>query len=207
MGYNWAGFDVVGVDIHPQPEYPFEFHQADALSFNLEDFDAIHASPPCQAYSTLRHLGGQKPHADLVDATRARLIASGVPYIIENVPGAPLINPVTLCGQYFGLKVRRHRLFETSFHVEQPKCDRSHKPRPIAVYGDHPQKSSTRINRAPTLKVGQRAMGIDWMSWTPLTQAIPPAYSHYLGRYLKRHLRERFLRLYGLLTPIASRAW
>ena len=122
MGYSWAGFDVVGVDVNPQPNYPFEFHQADALAYPLDGFDAIHASPPCQAYSRLRRMRPGKYYPDLVEATRARLVAADRPYAIENVPGAPLLSPLLLCGEYFGLgamcdggwrPLRRHRLFET----------------------------------------------------------------------------------------------
>src|SRR5574337_20985 len=112
MGYHRAGFDVVGVDINPQQRYPFEFHQADAMTFDLSGFDAIHASPPCQAYTVLGGREDLSHYPDLVDAVRERLQASGKPWIIENVPGAPLRDPITLCGAMFGLRRYRHRLFE-----------------------------------------------------------------------------------------------
>ena len=122
MGYYRAGFDVVGVDIDPQPRYPFEFHQADALAFLVEhghEFDAIHASPPCQKYSLAaqqwRSSGQEYP--DLVEDTRSALIMAGRPYVIENVPGAPLIDPIVLNGAFFGMNLRRTRWFETSFAI------------------------------------------------------------------------------------------
>ena len=126
-GYHDAGFEVVGVDQVPQPNYPYEFHQADAMTFPLDGFDAIHASPPCQAHSTIAKQQrvlrpGAYEHPDLVDATRQRLIEAGVPWVIENVPGAPLANAIQLCGSSFGLNVRRHRLFECSFPIMGVPC-------------------------------------------------------------------------------------
>jgi DNA (cytosine-5)-methyltransferase 1 len=120
-GYERAGFEVVGVDIEPQPNYPFEFHQADALTFPRDGFDVIHASPPCQAFSALKHLTTRE-HPRLVEPARAMLRESGLPYVIENVVGAPLLSPVMLCGSGFGLDVQRHRLFETNFPVMSPGC-------------------------------------------------------------------------------------
>ena len=187
MGLHRAGFDVVGIDIEPHPEYPFTFIQGDALAppVRLSDFDLICASPPCQAYTTMQALntrGPKREHPKLVEPVRAMLKASGVPYCIENVPGAPLNDPFILCGSMFGLGVRRHRLFEASFPVLTPCCDHTG-PRSIAVYGDHPQQPGKgTVNRARTLDEGQGAMGIDWMAWRPLTQAIPPAYSEFIGR-------------------------
>jgi DNA (cytosine-5)-methyltransferase 1 len=110
MGYYRAGFDVVGVDIEPQPRYPFEFVQADALTFDLDGFDAYHASPPCQGFSAMKR-ATKVEHADLLTPTRARLLATGRPFVLENVEGAPLHEPWKLCGTQFGLKTRRHRLF------------------------------------------------------------------------------------------------
>lgn len=126
VGYHRAGFEVVGVDLHPQPDYPFEFWQADALTFDLTGFDAVHASPPCQLHTRAKHLrvaqGGESKALDLVEPTRARLRSLGVPYVIENVPGAPL-HGVTLCGSSFGLKVRRHRVFESNVYIPPLACD------------------------------------------------------------------------------------
>ena len=191
VGYHRAGFDVVGVDIKPQPHYPFEFHQADALTFPLDGFDAIHASPPCQAYTSMRRLGKNagRDAPELVEPTRARLIVSGRPWVMENVVGSPLLNPLRLCGSSFGLGVRRHRLFESSGLIFGLPCRHDLQPEPVAVYGDHPQQpgdKTYRVRRARTLAEGQAAMGIDWMPWRPLTQAVPPAYTEWIGARLLR---------------------
>jgi DNA (cytosine-5)-methyltransferase 1 len=122
VGYHRAGFEVVGVDLHPQPHYPFEFHQADAMTYPLDGFDAIHASPPCQAYSVANNIHGRADHPMLIPSVRERLLATGLPYVIENVPRGPLINPVTLCGLTFGLNVKRHRLFESNVFMLSPPC-------------------------------------------------------------------------------------
>ncbi len=120
MGYWLAGFDVVGVDIEPQSRYPFRFIQADALTFPLSGFDLIHASPICKSYSATAVLNDAS-HPRQIEAVRERLAGSGVPYVIENVPGAPLRSPVMLCGAMFpGLRVYRHRLFEASFRIPAP---------------------------------------------------------------------------------------
>lgn len=181
MGYYRAGFtEIVGVDLHPQPNYPFTFVQDDALDFDLSGFDFIHASPPCQAYSSLKRLGKRSGDGafDLVAEVRDPLVESGIPYVIENVVGAPLLTPTVLCGSMFGLRVRRHRLFETSFPMLRPKCD--HSQPSIGVYGDHPQVSKG-MNRARTIEQAQEAMEIDWMPWGSLTQAIPPAFTQFIA--------------------------
>jgi DNA (cytosine-5)-methyltransferase 1 len=190
MGLHLAGFDVCGVDVEEQPEYPFTFARADVLTLTsayLSQFDLLWASPPCQQFTAYRRknrasIGHRAPN--LIPAVRALLRASGRPYIIENVPGAPLESPVTLCGSMFGLDVRRHRCFETSFPVEAPPC------RHELQHGDFPQ-ATNRANRRRTVEVGvwripldvqRRAMGIDWMSLSRLSQAIPPAYAEWLAR-------------------------
>lgn len=193
MGYSRAGFDeIVGVDNRPQKNYPFEFVQADALEYLAEhgdEFDLIHASPPCQAYVNFNFTNNkknQRPTWDSVPPTREILQSIGRPFIIENVPTSPLLNWVMLCGSSFGLMVRRHRRFEASMLFLTPPCVHNGPP-PIGVYGDHPQSpgdQKLRINRAKTLDEAQRAMGISWMSWKELTQAIPPAYTEYIGRAL-----------------------
>lgn len=196
MGYHLAGFEVVGVDINPQPHYPFEFHQADALTFPTCGFDAIHASPPCQAYSPSRmrnRRSAGKSHPDLIVATRERLSSTGLPYVIENVIGAPLLNPIRLCGSSFGLDVRRHRLFECSFPVDAPPCDHGWQtprfPTPdsrtglacvVPVYGQR--------NYAGDLDLRRRAMRIDWMTNSEIVLAIPPAYTKHVGMALRCHL-------------------
>ena len=188
-GYARAGVEVVGVDIRPQPNYPFEFHQADAMTFDLSGFDAIHASPPCQAFTRAKHLrdaqGGVTAALDLVDPTRQRLRVLGIPYVIENVPGAPLYG-VTLCGSSFGLKVRRHRVFESNIYIPQPPCDHKAQGRPVGVYhvlNDHvPQGGTT----ARDMDEANEAMGIDWMVWGELKESIPPAFTEYVGRHIRR---------------------
>lgn len=210
MGYARAGFEVVGVDVRPQPRYPFEFIQADCLGLDpawIATFDAIHASPPCQAHTAMKTMHNAKAHADLVEPTRALLIASGLPWIMENVVGAPLQNPTMLCGTMFGLGVedaelRRHRLFETSFAAFAPTCQHGsrdvigiygghirnrRRARTIGVYGEGCRDSRRKFDKGVpdfTTEQGREAMGIDWMTTAELSQAIPPAYTEYLGRQL-----------------------
>lgn len=214
MGLHKAGFDVVGVDIEPQPRYPFEFHQADALAYPLEGFDLIWASPPCQAHTAMKTMHNAKEHPDLIPATRERLMASGVPWIMENVVGAPLKNPIMLCGTMFGLgfddaDLRRHRMFETSFPIIlTPQCQhgaratigvygghiRNRKRRTIGVYGEGCRDSRRKSDRGVdefTVEHGREAMGIDWMTLAELCQAIPPAYSEYLARQALAHMAFR----------------
>src|SRR5262252_358856 len=135
MGYWRAGFDVTGVDVVPQPSYPFTFVQADALAYPLDGFDAVHASPPCQAYSVATGNARRGDHVDLYEPVRRRLEASGLPWVIENVIGAPYRQGVVLCGSMFGLRVRRHRNFEASFLMLAPACDHATQGRPLGVYG------------------------------------------------------------------------
>ena len=191
MGYYRAGFEVVGIDIMPQKNYPFEFHQADATTYPLDGFDVIHASPPCQAYCALRHLMPEKIYPDLIKAVRDWIFQGSAIYIIENVPKSPLINPIQLCGSSFGLKVRRHRLFESNVYLETLPCDHKKQGRPIDVSGT----GGRRINRRPddhggntnkprNIKEARGAMGIDWMTRYELSQAIPPAYTEYIGKQI-----------------------
>lgn len=195
MGYALAGFEVVGVDIAPQPKYPFEFHQADALEFLREhgnEFDAIHASPPCQAHSSTQRIRGNE-HPDLIEPTRDELKRNGVPWVIENVPGAPLLSPVVLCGSMFGLPLRRHRLFETSFPVPMPPlCDHSGPAITIIGHGVYDSRLGVRHKGAKSLgyQAARDAMNTPWMSWDKLSQAIPPAYTEWLGRELMGAVRR-----------------
>lgn len=186
------------MDVLPQPDYPFEFHQADALDYPLDGFDAVHASPPCQAHSDLKYAWNAHQHADLIPDIRERLTAWGGPWVIENVPGAPLKDPVTLCGCMFDLgtpeyRLERKRLFETSFPLEQPVCRCSSDLRPVVgVYGGKIRNrraiatgsQRSRVGTTLPLEIGQQAMGIWWMNRAGLSQAIPPAYSRLVGEAL-----------------------
>jgi len=195
-GYHAAGFDVVGVDIAPQPDYPFPFIQADALTVDLAGFDVIAASPPCQRWSTGTPPGRRDRHPDLIAPVRERLRAAlAMPdgpwaYVIENVPGAPLCDPVTVCGDSLRLGVRRHRLFESNLPLAGTPCWHDRPEPPVAVYGTYNQHSRARRRAgmpAPTTDTARAAMGIDWMPWPALTQAIPPAYTFWLGVQLLTH--------------------
>ena len=202
-GYADAGFEVVGIDIKKQKRYPYEFIQADCLEIlqdldYLRTFDVIAASPPCQTHSRTKHLrdaqGGTTTKVDLIPQTRAALIESGVPYVIENVPGAPLIKPVQFCGSSFGLKVRRHRLFESSIEITGSVCKHKEQGKPIGVYGamnDTAQGLDKTTGKyviggstAKTIEEAREAMGIDWMIWGELVEAIPPVYTHTIGKQL-----------------------
>lgn len=187
MGYHRAGFEVVGVDILPQPRYPFEFHQADALTFPLDGFDAYHASPPCQKFSVMKSLHNSRQHLDLIEPIRGRLWETQW-WVIENVPGAPLISPVTLCGSMFGLKsergyLRRHRLFETSFPLIPPAtCD--HRGLAIGVYGHGQAGFLGQRMRTAKAPEARQLMGMDWATRDGMSQAIPPAYTEFIGGVL-----------------------
>lgn len=212
VGYHRAGFEVVGVDIRPQPRYPFPFVEGDALDFlrclgagasacgyYLSDFAAIHASPPCQAYSVTRSINGRPDLPDLLPETRRLLIATGKPWVIENVPGAPMNFAALVCGLSLGLRVKRHRLFESSVWLFGTGCPATHGDNVIvfghealfadkswvSVYGGGAPAKPDGSRRA-SADVARIAMGIDWMTRDELSQAIPPAYTHYLGKQLMR---------------------
>jgi len=194
MGYHRAGFDVVGVDIKPQPHYPFEFHQADALTFPLDGFDAIHASPPCQAYSTMtKRWARSDEHPDLIGPVREHLEAIEAPFVIENVVGAPLYNATMLCGSMFGLgaegyQLRRHRLFEPHGFDIWPPAGCNHEGQALPVYG-HPGGSSKRDGlKFPGTSAWKAGMGIDWMTTPELTESIPPAFTEWIGARLIANL-------------------
>ena len=182
MGYHLAGFEVVGVDLHPQPHYPFEFRQADAMTFPLEGFDAVHASPPCQAFTSARVIHGNV-HADLLTPMRVRLSDGSAPWVIENVPGAPMRRDFVLCGSQFGeARLIRHRWFEASWPVELsllPRC--AHAKETISVFG-HGGHVYHGVDN------WREVMGIDWMTRDELAQAIPPAYTEFIGRQLMEQL-------------------
>lgn len=199
-GYASVGFEVVGVDIAPQPRYPFDFIKADALTFPLDGFDAVHASPPCQDWSATNQLGGDHETAWMLAATRDRLAASGLPWIVENVQGAPLAhqpdlfgaNGLTLCGCMFpstrGL-LYEARLFETSFSVPQP----SHVPHiwPQTKMGRPPRSGECMqvTGHFSDVREAQRRMGAPWMSGRGLAQAIVPAYTTFIGEQLLAQIK------------------
>lgn len=199
MGYHRAGFEVVGVDINPQPNYPFEFHQGDALAFLIErghEFDAIHASPPCQASTALtKGTNRGREYVQLIPETRRLLRTTGLPTVIENVQGSDLRRDLTLCGEMFGLGVIRHRYFEIDRASVLQPAHVSHRGRVrgwrhgtyydgpyVAVYGDGGGKGS--------VTEWQQAMGIDWTGdRKAIAEAIPPAYTAFIGTQLAAHLR------------------
>jgi DNA (cytosine-5)-methyltransferase 1 len=202
-GYHRAGFDVVGVDLKPQPRYPFEFIQADVLALDLDflrSFDAIHASPPCQRYSDLaKRNQNVETYPDLLAPTREKLLATGLPYVIENVDGAPLISPVVLCGTMFpGLRVLRHRGFESNVLLLAPP----HGRHPLVYTMDKRKNHFGQLNQDTAFVQvtgggncskanAADAMGIDWMTKEELNEAIPPAFTEHLGRQLLAHVQRR----------------
>ena len=197
VGYKKAGFDVVGVDIKRQPRYPFEFHQADAMTFPLTGFDAIHASPPCQLYSACwsMHSRRDREYPDLIDATRVRLKESGKPYIIENVKGSPLLSPARLTGIMFGLKMHRERWFETNFLFFTPMNPgyAGHKVGEdgyVCMVGGG-DSGRGRIPKDHRIKAAwQAASKIDWMTKREMSQAIPPAYTEWIGLQLINQIKS-----------------
>lgn len=215
MGYSRAGFEVVGVDIRPMPRYPFEFHQGDALEFIREhghEFDAIHASPPCQAFTQMaakyRGKGGiADSHPDLLTPTRALLKTFHQPWIIENVQGAKhhMQATVSLHGGMFGLGVHRPRLFESNVMLLAAKAP--HTLEPIGVYGTQPDgrrvgtrtrnNGNWRTARVPkksvmrsarSIEEAREAMGIPWMTWEEIREAVPPVYCEFLGKQLMTYI-------------------
>jgi DNA (cytosine-5)-methyltransferase 1 len=191
-GLHDAGFEVVGVDIRPQPRFPYKFILGNALDADMEGFDLAWASPPCQAHSVLKSVH-KVEHECFIERTRAKLIASGLPYIMENVVGSPLLSPVTLCGSMFNLNVRRHRLFESNILLTAPDCNHKAFPEPLSVTG-HFGKGSRKARKPHTLADAQRVMDIDWMDRNEIVQAIPPAYSEYLGRQIIKFLDSQIHR-------------
>jgi len=202
-GYRDAGFEVVGVDINPQPNFPYEFIQMDALKLDprfLREFDAIHASPPCQSYSVLaKRNGNAADWPRLIEPVRRMLRKTGLPFVIENVVGAPLDCPIMLCGTMFpSLRVIRHRLFEANFafltpsHRPHPKCHTRDKRK--SHYGKTCEwKDYVQVTGGGNCSVAaaQDAMGIDWMNKAELNEAIPPAYTQFIGRWLLREIEVR----------------
>lgn len=211
MGYHQAGFEVVGIDIKPQPHYPFAFIIGDALElmdillaggqlktdgrgffewYGLKDFAAFHASPPCQGYSRTKSLHQHLSYPDLLNDVRTRLLSMDKPWVMENVVGAPFQHWIMLCGTMFGLRTYRHRRFETSFLMMQPEHPK-HIER-VLNRGYDPNWTGffcvTGGGNAP-VAVMKKAIGIDWMTRAEFTQAIPPAYTEYIGKYLMEQIR------------------
>lgn len=219
MGYHRAGFDVYGVDIVDQPRYPFPFRRGDALItmhrllngapcrfidldgatkvLKLSDFEAIHASPPCQSRTTMsnRYPEARAKHPQLIAPTRELLTKTGLPYVIENVGGArgDLIDPLVLDGSMFGLGVNRPRLFESS--VPLARALRRPQPSVVGVYGKHhdgrrlwTRTDGTVLRAAASVDEGREAMGMPWASWHERTEAIPPAYTEFIGAQLLQAL-------------------
>jgi DNA (cytosine-5)-methyltransferase 1 len=210
MGLYRAGFDVVGVDMVHQPRYPAFFHhlqfvQADALSYPLEGFDFIWASPVCKRFSALRFYGTNRNRPletwpDQIAPMRARLEDSGALWCIENVKGAPLHTDKFLCGQMFGLPLIRHRLMETNFEWKPPKhkCAKKGCTKRKEVFtivgngGGANAKSESNRRQEWRLADGRRALGITWMVRAELSQAVPPAYAEYVGRCALKVLRSDY---------------
>jgi DNA (cytosine-5)-methyltransferase 1 len=212
-GYQRAGFYVVGVDHKPQPNYcGDEFRQCDALDFlralirdgNLtwDRFDVVHASPPCQAFTAYRRTGNVGEYPDLVVQTRELLGQTGLPWVIENVEGAPLRNPTMLCGSAFGLDVQRHRLFETSFPLMAPGCFHGRWRRDRFPGGRSKERTgSSRGLVRSTVEIGSwdipldvqcDAMGgVNWMSLEELSEAVPPSYTEFIGAALLAEIQTR----------------
>ncbi len=200
VGYARAGFTVVGVDIDPQPRYPMKFVRADALTLDLEwvaSFDVVHASPPCQSYSDLaKRNGNADAWPRLIEPVRDLLRATGKPYVIENVEGAPLLDPLILCGTMFDeLRVIRHRLFESNVELTAP----AHQKHPLVFthdkrkghYGKLDQNTAyVQVTGGGNCSIGnaRAALGIDWMTKNELNESIPPAYTEHVGRQIIRHL-------------------
>ena len=196
-GYARAGFDVTGIDLKHGRRYPFTYIRGNVMDYInnvdfLRLFDVIHASPPCQTFSVTKHLrnaqGKTSNKEDLIEPVRSALLASGLPYVLENVVGAPLICPVTLCGSAFGLKVRRHRLFESNVGLTATTCLHAQQGKPVGIYGSMRDEIPSGGTTAKTMDEANEAMGIDWMLWGELVEAIPPDYTEHIGKQIVNNL-------------------
>lgn len=193
MGYYLAGFEVVGVDNKLQPHYPFEFHQADALTCSLEDFDAYHAGPPCQKWcKAFNPVTGRGEWPDLINDIRKRFITMGKPYVIENVREAPLQATLMLCGTMFGLNVIRHRYFEIepSGLFSPFTCAHTKKAAPQGKAPIEDKEYHVVTGHFSGIASARKAMGIDWTIGRELAEATPPIYTKYIGAYLLRVLKD-----------------
>lgn len=198
MGYALAGFEVTGIDVKHGKRYPYTYIKGDVRDYLSQDylsnFDVIAASPPCQTFSATRHLrdaqGKSTSKVNMIPEVRAALLASCKPYIIENVPHAPLLDPVQVCGSAFGLKVRRHRLFESNLKLVGTHCDHKGQGRPVGIYGSMRDEIPGGGHTAKTMEQAHDAMGIHYMIWGELVEAIPPSYTKYLGLQVMESLHE-----------------
>lgn len=179
----WPDAEIVGVDIKLQPRYPFTFVLGDAMIYPLDGFDFIWASPPCQSYSlAMRHLA--RPQPKLIDGLRLRLVGN---WVIENVVGAPLMSPCVLCGTMFGLRIYRHRLFETSFPLVAP-CACNHERHALNPHGmGGRERIYAEFGRQEPEKLWGREMGVPWMNRHETREAIPPVYSEYIAKQYDCH--------------------
>ncbi len=203
MGISQAGFDVTGVDIEPQPEYPHRFELGNALDADLSGYDFVWASPPCQCFTKYKNRRPNlaEKYQDLIVATREKLTAWGGYWIMENVVGAPLVNPVTLCGSMFGRDIRRHRLFESNVALMQPECNHGIWTPNRFPGGRSRERGHARIPVRGTIEIGRwnipletqkAAMGMPWVTdLRKLSEAIPPVYAEYLARQIMRVLAGR----------------
>lgn len=194
MGYYRAGFRVVGVDIAPMPHYPFEFHQDDALEFCArygKGFDAIHASPPCQRYSKCTPMAYRGNHPDLIGATREALLATGRPFVIENVENARALleNPVKVCGTMFGLNIWRHRYFEMNPRPFILTNSCNHLDLPVLISGTTRRSPANGGRFEFTAQECRDAADLQWMTRAEMDEAIPPAYTEFIGKYLLEALQ------------------
>jgi len=195
-GYEQAGFDVTGVDITEQPRHKGKFIKSDAIEYlkaNYKKYDAVHASPPCQEYSmsSLQFRVAGKKYDDLISVTRDALIKTGLPYIIENVPGSPLINPITLCGLMFGMKTYRHRLFESNIYLKSPKHDKHIHANAKMGRKVKDDEFIQYVGHFSGVKLVQEMTGLYWLGQKELAQSIPPQYTKYLGEQLINFLKNK----------------
>lgn len=198
MGYSLAGYDVTGVDIVPRPRYPFKFVLGDALEYleaHGHEYDLIHASPPCQGYSHLTPLKNKFDHDKLIPDVRLLVNNLGKPYVIENVAGArnDLKSPLMLCGSMFGLRTQRHRYFETNYELIAPKkCDHSMLPLLVTTASKASRAKRHALGIKPkSVKNAPEAYGIDWMSFNGLKEAIPPAFTKFIGCEIAKRIRPK----------------
>ena len=192
MGYHRAGFDVTGVDIEPQPRYPFKFIQADAFEFFAKhghEFDIVVGGPMCRDHTPLTSVAGFTGTGWQLAATEKMFVESGMPYVLENVPASPLKADIVLCGGMFGLRTYRHRKFKSNIPLTAPEH-----PKHVILTATKQRRKRwdegwhVSITGDVGTYVGPEAMGIDWMNGNELSQAIPPAYTEHIGRQLIEHL-------------------